>query len=218
MRVYHFTNLNFGLEDVRRRRLKIATLNDLNDPFELLGFSSADANVRKRFLLFKEQLAKSRGMLCFSRHWRNPVLWSHYADRHRGICLGFDMPDECLVAVKYQSKRLEPEIAALHGEGPTAENEMQKVLSTKYSHWRYENEVRCFVTLDEKDKLNDLYFFDFSPQLLLRQIIVGHCSTLSRAELHDALGDLATDVSVCKARLAFRSFKVVRQKKRTLWE
>ncbi|RNJ50930.1 DUF2971 domain-containing protein [Methylocystis hirsuta] len=218
MRVYHFVKLDFGLEDVRRRRLKIATLNDVNDPFELLGFSSADANVRKRFQLLKEKLTMSRGMLCFSRHWRNPVLWSHYADGHRGMCLGFDLPDEFLVPVQYQAKRLEPNLAALEGDESSAADEMREVLSTKYSHWRYENELRCFVSLDEQDKQNGFYFLRFSQQLALREVIVGHSSTLSRPVLTDALGELAGEVSVCKARLAFRSFKVVRQRNRKLWE
>jgi hypothetical protein len=40
-------------------------------------------------------------MLCFSRDWHNPVQWSHYADKHRGICLGFDVPDSLLVPVQY---------------------------------------------------------------------------------------------------------------------
>lgn len=42
MRVYHFVNAEFGLDDIRRRRLKIATLNDLNDPFELFGVHLGD--------------------------------------------------------------------------------------------------------------------------------------------------------------------------------
>jgi hypothetical protein len=28
--------------------------------------------------------------------WHNPLLWSHYADRHRGMALGFDTDDAIL--------------------------------------------------------------------------------------------------------------------------
>jgi len=41
----------------------------------------------------KERLIGKLGLLCFSRNWHNPVLWSHYADKHRGICPGFDADD-----------------------------------------------------------------------------------------------------------------------------
>ena len=37
MLVYHFINKEYGIEDLRKRRLKIATLNELNDPFEFFG-------------------------------------------------------------------------------------------------------------------------------------------------------------------------------------
>lgn len=40
MLFYHFTKGKYGLEDIRLRRLKIATINQLNDPFELLGVAS----------------------------------------------------------------------------------------------------------------------------------------------------------------------------------
>ncbi len=217
MRVYHFVNSTFGLDDLRRRRLKIATFSDLNDPFELIGPASSDRQLRQAFHRLKEQLTVSRGMLCFSRHWSNPVQWSHYADRHRGVCLGFDVADAVLTAVGYQAKRLEPNIAALVGGGPDAEREMLKVLSTKYSHWRYENEVRCFCTLDEKDQETGLYFMPFSDGLSLREVIVGHCSTIGRGDLKEALGNIESQVTAYKARLSFLSFRVVRQRNKSLW-
>jgi hypothetical protein len=34
-RLYHFTSANYAFDDLRNRRLKIALLDDLNDPFEL---------------------------------------------------------------------------------------------------------------------------------------------------------------------------------------
>lgn len=79
VRAFHFVAAEFGLEDLQRRRLKIATVNDLNDPFELLPVNLADPELRRAFLAVKQQLAQGRGMLCFSRRWNNPVQWSHYS-------------------------------------------------------------------------------------------------------------------------------------------
>ncbi len=25
--------------------------------------------------------------------WSNPVIWAHYGDKHRGLCLGFEVPE-----------------------------------------------------------------------------------------------------------------------------
>jgi hypothetical protein len=35
MRVYYFVPANYGLENIIKQRVKIARLNELNDPFEL---------------------------------------------------------------------------------------------------------------------------------------------------------------------------------------
>lgn len=86
MRVFHFISEQFGLEDIRRRRLKIATLNELNDPFELFGVNLSDEALRQAFRAMKHELAFKRGLLCFSRNWHNPVQWSHYAAKHTGLC------------------------------------------------------------------------------------------------------------------------------------
>src|ERR1700690_489805 len=101
MRVYHFINKEYGVEDLRRRRLKIAMLNELNDPFEFYGVDLSDENIRRGFKKMKDELSLTNGLLCFSRDWHNPVQWSHYADKHRGLCLGFEVPTEPFGAVNY---------------------------------------------------------------------------------------------------------------------
>jgi DUF2971 family protein len=218
MRVYHFTGRKSGLDDIRRRRIKIATINDVNDPFELLAPASPVGNVRRRFRITKAGLADTKGMLCFSRDWKNPVQWSHYAEGHRGLCLGFEIPASLLIKIQYRRKRLRINVAAIDAAGREAEVEMQKVLRTKYIHWRYEKEMRLFTELDERDTKTGLYFADFSPNLVLKEVIIGHSSTITRQEIKLALGDLKRQVAVCKARLAFNSYKVVKQRNSNLWD
>lgn len=217
MRVFHFVNETFGLEDLRRRHLKIATLNELNDPFELFGVNLADKRLRCAFRVMKDELASKRGLLCFSRNWRNPVQWSHYAAKHTGLCLGFDIPDELLGAVTYSRKRLVVDVESFRNPRALSVDTLMRFLFTKYTHWRYEKEVRCFVTLEEKDPEKNLYFAKFSDRLRLAVVIVGAQSALTRATLLGALGDLAPSVETFKARLAFNTFRVVRQRNAKLW-
>lgn len=217
MRVFHFVNAEFGLEDLRMRRLKVATLHELNDPFELFGVSLADESLRRAFTAMKDQLALNRGLLCFSRDWHNPVQWSHYAAKHSGMCLGFDIPDEHLAPITYSRKRLVVETESFRNPHQLDSDVAGRFLLTKYSHWRYENEVRCFVTLEEKDPQKGLYFAQFSEKLRLATVIVGAASTITRSELKEALGDLGSEVEAFKARLAFKTFRVVRQRNSKLW-
>jgi hypothetical protein len=37
MKVYHFRSAEFGIKSLRERRLKIARIMELNDPFEFLA-------------------------------------------------------------------------------------------------------------------------------------------------------------------------------------
>jgi hypothetical protein len=220
MRVYHFINRKYGLQALRRKWLKVSLIDQLNDPFELLGIASHSPDERKAFADVKTGLAKYSGILCFSGKWSDPVQWSHYADRHKGLCLGFDVPDELLVPVKYRSKRLKPDAQAMkemQAEGPAAHKMMLNLVTTKFSHWYYENEHRLFVHLEEKDA-GGLYFYDFSDKLALREVIVGSDSTISRAQLKRALSRRTTEVAIFKARLAFQSFRVIRQTRDALWK
>jgi hypothetical protein len=216
LRAYHFVGSEYGLDDLRKRRLKIATVADLNDPFELLP-SSRDLTVCARFRNWRQQFDAKFGMLCFSRHWRNPVQWSHYAAKHTGLCFGFDIPAEILTRVRYTRRRLKPDVEVIE-RGPDARREMLKVLSTKYEHWRYENEVRLFTKLNDKDPDNGFYFAEFSSKLDLKEVIVGPLSSVGHDELKEVLGDLACMVEIFKARLAFKTYAVTRQRNVALWK
>ncbi len=212
MLVYHFITREFGLEDIRRRRLKIATIADLNDPFELLGPASDDPAVQQRLYSWRAQFNLRFGMLCFSRGWRNPVQWSHYAEKHRGLCLGFEISNKHLAPVRYRSNRLSVELALIDGADLRAHRAMLSILTTKYVHWRYEREMRLFTVLENRDQTSGLFFADFSRKMRLREVIVGPLSTVTSDELNRALGALRRKVVVYKAHLALRTYAVARRR------
>ncbi|UVO35735.1 hypothetical protein KUL72_30855 [Bradyrhizobium arachidis] len=104
----------------------------------------------------------------------------------------------------YTKKRLTPRVHVIEDKAPENQKEMYRVLTTKYLHWRYESEMRLFFGLNDKDPDNGLYFADFADRLVLKQVIVGHLSKVTRTDVQEALGDLANGVGVFKARLASR--------------
>jgi hypothetical protein len=217
MLVCHFVSANYGLEDLRLRRLKIATIDDLNDPFELLCVDLSNPELRTKMKSWKAAVAMRFGMVCFSRTWRNPVQWSHYADKHRGLRLVFNVPDESVQLVTYSGRRSGVEAIEQLERGIDGVDTVLKFLSTKYAHWRYEQEVRSFIRLDERDSENAPFFTDFSDKLKLQEVIVGAESKVSRAEVTEALGDLSATVSIRNALLASKSFRVTNQRDPRLW-
>ena len=208
MRVYHFLNACHGLDDLRHRRLRISRIMELNDPFEFLGIKLSDRRFRQALVETKRQLSETTGLLCFSKTWRNPALWGHYADRHRGLCLGFDVPKALLEKINYVKLRLPiPDVVD--------EAFIKHLLRTKSLYWQYEQEYRAFVNLEEE--IDGSYFKDFSPEVRLRAVIVGAQSTVTRADVAGALDDVEANVNVFKARASFRSFEVVRNRNESMW-
>ena len=208
MRVYHFLKADHGLHDLRHRRLRISRIIELNDPFEFLGIDLSDRTFRQALEETKRQLSDTNGLLCFSKTWRNPVLWGHYADRHRGLCLGFDVPKAFLEKVKYVKLRL---------PFPNTIDEafMKHLLFTKFLYWQYEQEYRAFVNLEKET--NGSYFMNFSATLRIRAVIVGAQSKVTRADVAGALDGAEAKVDVFKARAGFRSFEVVRNRNESMW-
>jgi hypothetical protein len=216
MIVYHFVNQSFGLKDIRERRLKISGLLDLNDPFDFLAAEAPTKFDRRLLRGWLRHMAKSTGVICFSRSWQNPVQWAHYGDRHRGLCLGFEIPSDSLTQVRYVESR--PAWPAAPQPWPIEEQRrlVDQLLSTKFSHWSYEDEYRLF-TSRVSPEADGTHYLDFSGTLRLSKVIVGARCPLARAELAQELGDLADTVEVFKARPAFKSFKMVRQQNASGW-
>ncbi len=210
MRVYKFLSAGWAIKDVQEQRLKISQFDDLNDPFELLGADLSNRAHRRAFRALKKHADENWGVLCFSRSWENPLLWSHYADKHRGVCLGLDVSDKWITEVTYSSSRfrceLEAALASPGDGGPLT----RLLFSTKFKDWTYEDEVRVLIMLKQEQKDGDHYFADFDADMKLREIIFGpRCAMLDQIALRSAVDAYKDPIGLVKARLAFHSFNVV---------
>ena len=201
MRVYKFLSSEFAIKDIWARRIKISEISDLNDPFELIPCDLSNPNHFKAILEMRDELTRNRGLLCFSRAWTNPLLWAHYADKHRGICLGFDLNvgGDMARAVDYVEGRLPWQ------EPPTEEFTLN-LLWTKFAGWQYEDEVRAFMTREEEEDRR--YFIHFGDRLKLQEIIVGHRCCIERVEISAAMARYPEPVPIIKARLSRTTFNV----------
>lgn len=82
------------------------------------------------------------GVFCVSTKRDDILMWSHYADSHRGVCLEFDGMARLMAhaqQVNYSRKRVPI--------NPYADDNMarmEKAMLTKSEHWAYEAEWRLF--------------------------------------------------------------------------
>jgi hypothetical protein len=214
MRAYKFLDAHFGLKSLYERRLKQSRINDLNDPFELIPYDLTDPDFRDAFLKTRDQIDSDRAVLCFSASWHDPVIWAHYSDKHRGLCLGFEIP-EMQGNVESDESRLviyEPtplKFPSDFADLPDAERFaiVQKVLFTKYEHWAYEEEIRFWAPLQNEE--NGLHFLEFDDKLKLVEIIIGARSTVTESALKRAIGTPEGQVKIIKARAAYDKFQMV---------
>lgn len=212
MRVYYLTSAVFALSNLALRRIKVARFSDLNDPFELLAVDLGDKDHRKAFRASKDQIDADKGLICFSESWSNPLLWGHYADKHTGIALGFEVPETLLAPVIYATKPLKIPIDRQSGAPKLSEAMVNQLLRTKFSDWKYEKERRLFVQLDHSTRESGMYFYDFSDELQLREVVLGPKCELPISRVRSLLVGSRPAVEVIKARIAFRSFRVLKNK------
>lgn len=219
MRVFQLMPAHFALENIRNRRLKVSLLEDLNDPFELLGVRLERSGHRQVIRQWQRHMAKISRLLCFSRKYTNPVLWSHYADKHRGMCLAFDVPDRFLSEVTYAPARLEIdfELETKNPSGVSTET-VQRLLTTKFVDWQYENEVRMFVRPEEVVNDGGLQFYPFGDDLSLRDVYLGPRCTVTPKQVRDAFRPEDERALVNATRLAFKSYHVIRTPWRAVQE
>lgn len=200
MRVYHFLPTVHALEDIQKRRIRISEIDQLNDPFELWCVSQEDKEIRLALRKYKKDMSKRFGLICFFERWENPLLWSHYADKHRGVCLGFDVNDNSLRAVNYVEERSKLKT-------PLTKESADELLFSKYHDWKYEREWRSWFQLDQRE--DGHYFYPFDDAIQLREIIVGPLCTEPKSRINQTLKGYSGRIRITKARLAFKTFRVV---------
>ena len=83
------------------------------------------------------------------------------------------------------------------------------MLRTKFADRKYEGELRFFVSLDHDTVESGNHFVSFGPTFALRKVILGPQCELPLTGVRRLLEAYAPAVSVVKARIAFRSFRVV---------
>jgi len=209
MRVYHLLTAENGLSDISLRRIRISRFADLNDPFELLAAHLGEKSFRTAVRNWRTELNATHGLLCFSKNWENPVLWSHYAAKHHGMCLGFELQDDLAQEVHYIKDRLPIRFKPNGPEKRLDETFVRELLASKYEHWKYEEEIRVFLSLDPSTIESGSYFFSFSDKLQLAEVILGPLCELPIAEVGNLVRGAYGRVPVTKARLAFKWFNVV---------
>ena len=116
------------------RRLYTAPFLSLNDPMEGRYVSSLSDTVRR------VRTEEDVRILSLSRVWNSTLMWSHYADSHKGVVIGVEVddPPHAALPMRYVSSLSRP------GSGTPLERNIA-LLRKKHVFWQYEDEYRVIV-------------------------------------------------------------------------
>lgn len=117
-----------------------------------------------------EKKKQTTYVTCFSELDNNPLMWSHYADKHKGACIGFNTEslrsdykiDSYFSKVKYYRKIVTKSLSKYR------DTAIEHWISSKGKDWEYEKEIR--IVLGSADS-------EFMPFNLhsIKEVIFGCC-------------------------------------------
>ncbi len=153
---------------------------------------------------FHETQINNYGVLSLSADPENILMWAHYANNHRGICLEFStdkaLDNLCYAEpVTYQDEF--PTINVLTA-GDDPPQMMRTMLITKSKLWKYEQEWRL-VDLDGHGPKQ------FNPGTLTGIIVGAKCSEESLGRLVTMANGRSPKPAFYSAALSNNAFKVV---------
>lgn len=155
-RLYRYRSLNNNnlereLDAIREGFLYCSAYLDLNDPMEGSFSSSRHLRNSRRYREILEAITDNKaaiGMCSFSEVFDHELMWAHYADQFKGICIGYSFRkllerlgnNVDFVRLFYSEKV--PKIS-YSAKDPALLAKM--VLSYKNYRWLYEREWRMFA-------------------------------------------------------------------------
>ncbi|MBI5449820.1 MAG: DUF2971 domain-containing protein [Gammaproteobacteria bacterium] len=146
------------LDIILNKRMRLSVLEKLNDPFEgnLLAIDNIDkipedldTKAFHEALVclddkWRESIARFK-VLCLSKKPGIPLMWSHYADSHRGLCIAITLNSHAAESMRYLDTT--KDINEYISEPP----DCKKALLTKYKYWQYEEEHRVICDSELED-------------------------------------------------------------------
>jgi len=218
VKIYRYLEAKWALKSLRERRLRVSRIKELNDPFEWRIGSVADlpghANAgRESFDAFVERINEQLGVISHSAASADPVIWSHYADSHKGIALEFDhFLVEELHPVSYSHSL--PIFDVTRFLKTNSDQYTLSILKTalgrKSLSWAYEKEYRVHFGLETDCEKEEGNYFKRIPENYLKRVILGVRCAASRSEVIEALGAGGfSDVEVVRARFSETTYEVL---------
>jgi hypothetical protein len=161
--LYKYRTLKSAKKFLENGKMFFSRSSEFNDPFEgkfIINIPPINEKGKQKIKQQYDNALAEIGILCLGEIPDNILMWSHYTDKHKGVCLGFDITKDrdffaCAIPVDYSEE---------YPRYSFPPDRFFSCLSRKLITWRHEKEVRIlkpgFYGLREvkKEALTHVYF------------------------------------------------------------
>lgn len=114
---------------------------------------------------------KRIGIACLSENWNSILMWSHYANDHKGYCIGFD--EKWIRFSQNFAKIKRVEYSNLYPEAKSL-NKNELTYEQKYFYksldWKYEEEIRLMNIYKDEENQNRVETLE---NKYIKEVIIG---------------------------------------------
>lgn len=152
--LYKYVSLNRVVDILDNHRLYLSDGKNFNDPFEITVTDKKNCKVRH---------IEGLHILSLTNSFRNKLIWSHYTDSHKGVCLTVQVPNHLVYPICYSTERIYEDSDInniISSSTKIAKKSVDKDLSPlsknkkmayiKDKKWLYEKEYR--IVFDKEDE------------------------------------------------------------------
>jgi hypothetical protein len=216
--LYRYLDAAAALKTIESRAFKVGRVRDFNDPFEWrMGITNIvpEGEIVARACMdgFVDDVNGWVGIVCFSDTVADPVLWSHYANKHHGVAfeVSYVLDPTRLTKMDYTNARPVLDANRLNdpaGFATYAKPLMDQLLRQKSTGWAYEREYRVFVDLKSCDISGGNYLQKIHDHFLMR-VILGFNCPLEELYVRKALDTVGlTETKVVRAKMCLETYSI----------
>jgi hypothetical protein len=218
-RLYRYRSLRHfdrEIEAIEKGFLFCSAYNRLNDPME--GLFKSSRLLKKtgdyRSIIHAITDTKNRTGICsFTEVYDHELMWAHYADRFRGICIGYSLSrllENLEHGFSFVRMYYNEQVPQILSTNTAPELLAKKVLSFKNHRWSYEREWRMFgeqgrAQYDRVDCISHVYLGSQIP-------------SRDRTKIVEVLKALNIEISVMVIDEYTISFEGYDEHSKYLWE
>lgn len=166
---------------IRKGVMKFSKPSEFNDPFDFCPTQCSElppgilphAVTSELNRSLQQAHSQVSGVACFTTHPDKMLMWSHYGDQHKSVCVGFDS-DVLLKQIPKNSEGcpLYSEIRKVEYLNTRPAGDDKEFIFAKSEEWIYEDEYRIISTAQKGNPQWGPGVWEISPSSI-KEVIIG---------------------------------------------